>query len=127
MTGWENDQRVPVAYHPYADGGDDPEEDDDLEYLASAPLVMARNLVGAFLGEENRALFADCMGIVTGIGIVDQSLEAVAKRHNVTRAAISKRCIDLCRRFGIPPNHLMRPEQAREHCRDARKSVLLRA
>jgi hypothetical protein len=52
MHGWENEQRVPVTYHPYADGGECDEEE-DLEYLASAPLVMARNLVGAFLAARN--------------------------------------------------------------------------
>lgn len=123
MHGWENEQRVPVTYHPYADGADE----EDHEYLASPPLEMARQLVGAFLAEDNRQIFAECMAIVTSLGVQDNTMEAVAKRHNVTRASISKRCIELCRQFNIPPTHLMRPELSRESCRFARQSVLLRS
>jgi protein-L-isoaspartate O-methyltransferase len=113
--GWENGARVP-AYDPRDDEG-----------AAPAPvrrdpvaLVMARRLVGFMLADTHPALGIECLALVTGIGYQGASMAEIARRHGVTRAAVSKRCVELCEAFGVPPVRAMRPEKSREKCRLAR-------
>lgn len=111
--GWENGRRVPVR--------DAREEDENPRpRMDSAPLIMARRLVGFLLADPNPALGIECVALVTGIGYQGASMAEIAKTHMVTRAAVSKRCVELCEAFGIPPVRAMRPEQSRERCRMAR-------
>lgn len=109
--GWENGQRVPVS---------DRREMEDSPRPERGALVMVRRLVGLMLADTNPALGVECMALVTGIGYEGASMAEIARRHGVTRAAVSKRCVDLCDAFGIPPVRAMRPETNRERCRTAR-------
>jgi hypothetical protein len=112
--GWENGARVPVGE---ADRFFDEEEDQEDE---AASLVVVRRLVGFMLADTHPALGAECMALVTGIGYQGCSMADIARRHHVTRAAVSKRCVELCEAFGIPPVRAMRSEINRRHCREAR-------
>ena len=38
----------------------------------------------------------------------------IAKRHGITRAAVSKRCVDITERLKLPPSRAMRSEKARK-------------
>jgi len=113
--GWENGQRVPVR---------DARETEDRPRPERAALVMVRRLVGLMLADTNPALGVECMALVTGIGYEGASMAEIARRHGVTRAAVSKRCVDLCDAFGIAPVRAMRPEKNRERCREARLQSL---
>lgn len=113
--GWENGQRVPVR---------DAREMEDRPRPERAALVMVRRLVGLMLADTNPALGVECMALVTGIGYEGASMAEIARRHGVTRAAVSKRCVDLCDAFGIAPVRAMRPEKNRERCREARLQSL---
>lgn len=112
--GWENGSRVPT-YDPR-------EEDEDERPRTADPaaLVMARRLVGFMLADTHPALGIECLALVTGIGYDGSSMSDIAKRHLCTRAAVSKRCVELCDAFGIPPVRAMRPEKTRRKCRAAR-------
>jgi hypothetical protein len=77
------------------------------------------------LADANPALGIECLALVTGIGYDGASEAAIARRHRVTRAAVSKRCVELCEAFGIPPVRAMRPEKCRDHCRKARVREML--
>ncbi len=114
-SGWENGQRVPVR---------DGRETGDRPRPERAALVMVRRLVGLMLADSNPALGVECMALVTGIGYEGSSMADIARRHGVTRAAVSKRCVDLCDAFGIPPVRAMRPEKNRARCREARLQSL---
>lgn len=113
--GWENGVRVPVT---------DRREITDPPRPERGALVMVRRLVGLMLADSNPALGVECMALVTGIGYEGSSMAEIARRHGVTRAAVSKRCVDLCDSFGIPPVRAMRPETNRERCRESRLQSL---
>ena len=42
------------------------------------------------------------------------SMTRIAKRHGITRAAVSKRCVDITERLNLPPSRAMRSEKARK-------------
>jgi hypothetical protein len=44
----------------------------------------------------------------------------IAKRHGVTRAAVSKRCVELSRALNLKPSRAMRSIPARQSYRRAR-------
>jgi hypothetical protein len=114
--GWENGARVPISgADPFFDDENDPDDADDPHAL-----VMVRRLVGFMLADTHPALGIECMALITGIGYQGASMSEIARRHHVTRAAVSKRCVELCESFGIPPVRAMRPERNRERCRKAR-------
>lgn len=72
------------------------------------------------LADSHPALGIECLALVTGIGYDGASMAQIARRHKVTRAAVSKRCVELCESFGVAPTRAMRPEKNRDHCREAR-------
>lgn len=113
--GWENGSQVPT-YDPRTDDEDMPSPN----RRDPSSLVMARRLVGFMLADTHPALGIECLALVTGIGYEGASMAAIARRHRVTRAAVSKRCVELCEAFGIPPVRAMRPESSRQRCRKAR-------
>lgn len=85
---------------------------------------MVRRLVGTLLADTNPALGVECLALVTGIGYEGASMAEIARRHKVTRSAVSNRCIELCNAFGVPPVRAMRPEKNRANCRLARMKSL---
>lgn len=85
---------------------------------------MVRRLVGLMLADSNPALFAETAALVTGIGYDGASEAEIARRHGLTRAAVSKRCVDLCDAFGISPVRAMRPAKNRVQCRQSRLKSL---
>ena len=46
-------------------------------------------------------------------------MSAIATRHKVTRAAVSKRCVELTERLDLLPSRAMRSLTARKAYRDA--------
>jgi hypothetical protein len=44
----------------------------------------------------------------------------IAKRHGISRAAVSKRCVELTELLDLPPSRAMRSLTARKRYRDAR-------
>lgn len=112
--GWENGQRVPVR---------DAREMDENPRPERGALVMARKLICVILADTNPALGVECMALVTGIGYEGSSMADIARRHAVTRAAVSKRCVDLCDSFGIPPVRAQRDLANREKTEAARREV----
>ena len=116
-TGWENGQRVPVSDRREIETQPRPER---------CALVMVRRLVGLMLADTNPALGVECMALVTGIGYEGASMAEIARRHGVTRAAVSTRCVDLCDAFGVSGTFVraMRSEINRNRCRKARLESL---
>jgi hypothetical protein len=110
-TAWENGRIVPTTGPKFSDSRPRTEK---------PSLVAVRRLVGLLLADTSPALGIECVALVTGIGYDGSSMEQIAKRHGVTRAAVSKRCIELCEAFGVPPVRAMRTEKNRAHCRLAR-------
>ena len=85
----------------------------DTQSMVSATDIL-RRLVADIVYEDNTRLTIDCLSIALGLRVYEgDSMTKVAKRHGITRAAVSKRCVDITERLKLPPSRAMRSEQAR--------------
>lgn len=76
----------------------------DHEMLWSA----LRRLVALIESQDNIRLSIDCFSLVSGMHYEGESMADIARRHGVTRAAVSKRCVELTESLGIKPSVGMR-------------------
>ena len=81
---------------------------------------LLRRLVGELIGQDNARLSLECLALVTGLAYCGDSMTDIAKRHGVTRAAVSKRCVELTRALNLQPSRAMRSLPARQSYRRAR-------
>lgn len=109
---WENGERV-AAFDPR-------EELEKHEPVDSPPLVMMRRLLGFLKSSPNPGLTIDCLCLISGVCYDGLSMAEIARKNLVTRAAASRRCVDLCDAFGIEPTRAMRSKRGRQNCRSAR-------
>ncbi len=137
-TGFEEDMAESnlASYEPdmadLVDGGaEDGDGAADNEVVAekhdSSPAAMSseglwdalRRLLGEILVMPNRSLTVECLAVVSGLSYMGDSLTEIARRHRVTRAAVSKRCVHLTERLSLPPSRAMRSLTARKSYREA--------
>ena len=83
-------------------------------------LRLLRRLVGELAMQDHVRLSLECLALVTGLSYDGFSMTAIARRHGVTRAAVSKRCVELTQALGLPPSRAMRSPKARTRYRSAR-------
>jgi hypothetical protein len=88
---------------------------------------VIQKLIGELIVDRNPALAVECLALTTGIAYEGNSMIAIAKRHGLTRAAVSKRCIELSERLGVKNLRPMKTERAREIYRDRAVEVHRRA
>lgn len=81
---------------------------------------LLRRLVGELIGQDNARLSLECLALTTGLSYCGDSMTEIARRHGVTRAAVSKRCVELTRALNLKPSRAMRSLQARTNYRRAR-------
>ena len=79
-----------------------------------------RRVLGEIICHGNSRLTAECIAIVTGLNFTGASMTEVARKHGVSRAAVSKRCVELTELLGLRPSRAMRPLTTREANRAAR-------
>jgi hypothetical protein len=98
----------------------EPEEDPpETQSMGSATEIL-RRLVADIVFEENTRLVIDCLTIALGLRVyAGDSMTMIAKRHGITRAAVSKRCVDITERLKLPPSRAMRSETARRIYRNS--------
>ena len=83
-------------------------------------IEVLRHFVADLLSEGNTRLTVECLAIALGLSAYDgESMTTVAKRHGVSRAAVSKRCVDITERLNLPPSRAMRSTRARTIYRKA--------
>lgn len=109
--GWENGRPVPIS---------NPDDAVAHKETGGAALIVVRRIVGMLLSDSNPSLGIECVALVTGIGYDGSSIAQIARRHCVTRQAVSKRCGELCESFGVPPVAAMRSKKTRLKCRESR-------
>lgn len=78
-----------------------------------------RRVFGELLCAPNLALSLECFALVSGLSYAGDSMTAIARKYGVTRAAVSKRCVELTERLGLPPSRAMRSLTARRAYSDA--------
>ncbi|NDD52806.1 hypothetical protein EBZ39_02830 [bacterium] len=81
---------------------------------------LLRRLVGELLSQENARLSLECLALVTGLAYCGDSMTEIASRHGITRAAVSKRCVEFCIALNLKPSRAMRSVKARESYKKAR-------
>jgi len=85
---------------------------------------ILRRLVGELLYHNNARLNVECLSLVSGLSYTGCSMTEIGQRHGITRAAVSKRCIELTDLLGIPPSRAMRSHSIRATYRQARLQVV---
>lgn len=78
-----------------------------------------RRLLGEILTAPNRSLTVECLAVVSGLSYTGDSMSEIAHRHRVTRAAVSKRCVELTEKLDLMPSRAMRTLTARKAYRGA--------
>lgn len=116
-----------LAYSPdmaaLIDGDEPAAATEDMAALSEKLWDVVRRLIGELLDTPNRSLTAECLAAVSGMSYTGDSLSAIARRHGVTRAAVSKRCIELTRKLQLLPSRTMRTLTARDLYRHAQHVI----
>jgi hypothetical protein len=98
----------------------DPDPTADHDWRVAADLRTAEaiaKLVCELLANDP-TLGIECLALSTGIAYEGASEISIAKKYGVSRAAVSKRCIELAERLGVKNVRAMKSETAREIYRE---------
>jgi len=107
------------------DGEESTDTENHLRFADSeAVLDVVRVILGELISQNNSKLSMECMALVTGLSYTGDSMTTIARRHNVTRAAVSKRCVEFTRALRLDPCRAMRSLKARESYRKSRINQL---
>jgi hypothetical protein len=98
----------------------EPEPDADDSCHPEQIWDTVRRVLGEILCHHNARLTAECIALVSGLSYTGSSMTEIAEKHGITRAAVSKRCVELTELLGIRPSRAMRSLTARNRYRDAR-------
>jgi hypothetical protein len=92
----------------------DHEQEDREETSMHNVTDVLRHLVADLLSEGNTRLTIECLAIALGLSAYEgETMTEIAQRHGITRAAVSKRCVDITERLNLPPSRAMRSTRAR--------------
>jgi hypothetical protein len=116
-----------AADSPLMKEGDDPAvipepepESDDETCDTESVWASLRRVLGEILCHDNARLTAECIALVSGLSYTGSSMTEIAERHGITRAAVSKRCVELTELLNLRPSRAMRSLTARKSYRSAR-------
>jgi hypothetical protein len=87
---------------------------------------VIQRLIGELISDRNPLLAIECLAAVSGIGYQGNSLTEIAARHGQTRAAVSKRALELAERLGVKNRRVFRSDRACESYAQARIESLLK-
>jgi hypothetical protein len=116
-----------AADSPLMREGDDPavmpepEPEHESTFCDSESMHGAiRRVVAEIICHSNARLTAECVALVSGLIYSGDSMTDIAQRHGITRAAVSKRCVELTELLNLRPSRAMRSLTARKSYRSAR-------
>lgn len=81
---------------------------------------LLRRLIGEIMGQDATKLSLECLSLVTGLTYDGDSMTRIARKYGVTRAAVSKRCVELTQALNLNPSRAMRSRKARHSYRTSR-------
>ncbi len=97
-----------------------PDSGEDHEAIERIWFVV-RQVIDLILAQPNARLGAECFQLASGIGADgSESAADIGRRYGLTRAAISKRMVNLTKCLGFKPSQFMRSLHLREKYRRAR-------
>ena len=117
-----------AADSPLMSEGSDPalEPEADPPQASTAPADddqvwdAVRRIMGEVISHDNARLTAECIALASGLAYTGSSMTEIAERHGITRAAVSKRCVELTELLDLRPSRAMRSLTARKVYRNAR-------
>ena len=116
-----------AADSPLMREGDDPAILPEPEPMpdAKAPDIeqvwdAVRRVLGEIVIHDNARLTAECFAVVSGLNYSGASMTGIARKYGITRAAVSKRCVELTELLDLRPSRAMRSLTARKSYRSAR-------
>jgi hypothetical protein len=96
-------------------------DDEQTDTINHDAIEVLRHFVADLISEGNTRLTVECLAVALGLSAYNgESMTSIAKRHGVTRAAVSKRCVDITQQLNLPPSRAMRSEKARKTYRNSR-------
>ena len=79
-----------------------------------------RHFVAFLISRSNMRLTVDCLALVIGLRDCNEaSMTTIAKRHGISPAAVSDRCVQITKDLRIPPSRTMRSFLARQAAKEA--------
>lgn len=93
---------------------DQPSEVFETEEQENRYLAGLRRIIGELLDDPLPRLGVECISLVTGICYTGDSMTAIGERYGVSRAAVSKRCVELSDILGLHHSRAMRKLADRE-------------
>ncbi|XHR30883.1 MAG: hypothetical protein ACFUZC_10025 [Chthoniobacteraceae bacterium] len=95
-----------------------------VENVDEKVMDVLRRLLGEVLTQKNVRLTLECLAVACGLSTLEgESMSSIAKRHGLTRAAVSKRCVDITEKLNLPPSRSMRSPKARNAYRKVQKQL----
>jgi hypothetical protein len=91
-----------------------PDPDEGVSEADLRVCEVIQKLIGELIVDRNPALAVECLALVSGICYQGSSMIGIAKRYGLTRAAVSKRCVELAERLGVKNLRPMKSESARQ-------------
>ena len=85
---------------------------------------IMRRLIGELAQDKNPGMTMDCATLVAGLSYKGNSMTEIAQKHGTTRAAVSKRCIEITDKLNLKPSRAMRSSFARSSYSKARVESL---
>lgn len=111
-------------YHPHEAEDENHEAKPDIN--SNQIWDIMRRLVGELVQNKNPGLTMDCATLVAGLVYRGNTMTEIAQKHGTTRAAVSKRCIELTDTLGLKPSRAMRSMYARKSYQNARNQSVLK-
>lgn len=104
-------------------GPDSPVEDHGYRPATPQQLLAKFAELARFIqSKRNSKFWWGCFLIATGDAAADGvSMQDFGREWSVTRACVSKTCVEICVRLGIPPSRYMRSEEAREKYQESNR------
>lgn len=94
-----------------------------LQIVSREDAKALRRVVGDLMVHKNARLSLEVLALVSGVCYEGMSQTAISERHNVTRAAVSKRCVELTQKLQLPPSRAMKSEGSRGVYSEAQKTA----
>ena len=77
--------------------------------------AVAINILAPIIDSPDPRKTADVMALSCGLLLREgTTITDLARKYGVSKQDISKSAVEFCERLGLPPSHVMLPEEARE-------------
>ncbi len=80
---------------------------------ATDSMEVLRQVMGIMVSTQNTRLSVECVALLLGLAFEGDTMTGIARKHRITRAAVSKRCIELANKLGIEHSRALRKLTAR--------------